>query len=70
VVKAARRGPSPLPTKKHDEAENSGSFSSSQQHSDESYSEDHSFDKGPVRSPGPMHVSGNITVVYHSSPSR
>ncbi|KAJ6395672.1 hypothetical protein OIU77_020848 [Salix suchowensis] len=70
AVKAARRGPSPLPTKKHDEPENSGSFSSSQQHSDESYSEDHSFDKGPVRSPGPMHVSGNITPGPPKSPTR
>ncbi|KAG5247945.1 Phospholipase protein [Salix suchowensis] len=70
AVKAARRGPSPLPTKKHDEPENSGSFSSSQQHSDESYSEDHSFDKGPVRSPGPMHVSRNITPGPPKSPTR
>uniref|UniRef100_A0A6M2F5V9 Phospholipase-like protein n=1 Tax=Populus davidiana TaxID=266767 RepID=A0A6M2F5V9_9ROSI len=70
VVKAARRGPSPLPTKKHDEAENSGSFSSSRQHSYESYSEDHSLDKGPVRSPGPMSVSGIITPDPPKSPTK
>ncbi|KAJ6927456.1 hypothetical protein NC651_011491 [Populus alba x Populus x berolinensis] len=70
VVKAAHRGPSPLPTKKHDEAEISGSFSSSQQHSDESYSEAHSFDKGLVRSPGPVNVSGIITPDPPKSPTK
>ncbi|XP_034903274.1 uncharacterized protein [Populus alba] len=70
VVKAARHGPSPLPTKKHDEAENSGSFSSYRQHSDESYSEDHSLDKGPVRSPGPMNVSGIIMPDPPKSPTK
>ncbi|CAK7329473.1 unnamed protein product [Dovyalis caffra] len=73
AVKAVRRAsppPSTLPAKKDEEPENSGSFSSSQQHSDESYSEDHSFDKVPVRSPGPMHVSGNITPDPPKSPSK
>jgi hypothetical protein len=72
AVKAVRRAPpSPLilPTKKDEEPENSRSFSSSQPHSDESYSEDHALDKVPVQSPGPMHVSGKITVVFHASPS-
>ena len=72
AVKAVRRAPpSPLilPTKKDEEPENGRSFSSSQPHSDESYSEDHALDKVPVQSPGPMHVSGKITVVFHASPS-
>ncbi|XP_061959134.1 uncharacterized protein LOC133680296 isoform X1 [Populus nigra] len=73
AVKAVRRAPpSPLilPTKKDEEPKNSRSFSSSQPHSDESYSEDHALDKVPVQSPGPMHVSGKITPDPPKSPSK
>ncbi|XP_012081808.1 uncharacterized protein LOC105641803 isoform X2 [Jatropha curcas] len=52
---------SPFPNKKKVESENSQSSSSSRQHSDESYSQDHSFDKGQVPSSEYVPTSGNLT---------
>ncbi|KAJ6671553.1 hypothetical protein OIU85_015310 [Salix viminalis] len=70
AVRRAPPSPSTLPTKKDEEPENSRSFSSSQQNSDESYSADHARDKVPVQSPGPMQMSGKITPDPLKSPSK
>eukprot|EP00257_Ricinus_communis_P017595 XP_015576069.1 uncharacterized protein LOC8283686 isoform X1 [Ricinus communis] len=51
---------SPFPTKKKVESDNGHSSSSSRQHSEESYSQDHSFDKGQVLAPELVPVSGNL----------
>ncbi|XP_065865731.1 uncharacterized protein [Euphorbia lathyris] len=51
---------SPVPAIKKVESENSHSSSSSRQHSDESFSQDHSFDKGEIRSSEIVPASGNL----------
>ncbi|KAG8644077.1 uncharacterized protein LOC110626937 isoform X2 [Manihot esculenta] len=51
---------SPLSTKKKVESENSQSSSSSGQHSEEAFPQDHSFDKGQVQSTEFVHPSGNL----------
>ncbi|XP_021610525.1 uncharacterized protein LOC110613608 isoform X2 [Manihot esculenta] len=52
---------SPLPTNKGVESVNSHSSSSSLQHSEEAYSQGHSFDKGQARSTESVPTSGNLT---------
>uniref|UniRef100_A0A6N2L5M4 Uncharacterized protein n=1 Tax=Salix viminalis TaxID=40686 RepID=A0A6N2L5M4_SALVM len=58
AVRRAPPSPSTLPTKKDEEPENSRSFSSSQQNSDESYSADHARDKpDPLKSPSKISLA-------------
>ncbi|KAF9676177.1 hypothetical protein SADUNF_Sadunf09G0111200 [Salix dunnii] len=58
VVRHAPPSPLTLSTKKDEEPENSRSFSSSQQNSDESYSADHAHDKpGPLKSPSKISLA-------------
>ncbi|XP_021663423.2 uncharacterized protein LOC110652181 isoform X2 [Hevea brasiliensis] len=52
---------SPFPAKNKVEPENSQSSSSSRQHSEEAYSQDHSFGKGQVRATEFVPTSGNLT---------
>ncbi|KAG4160271.1 hypothetical protein ERO13_D02G226600v2 [Gossypium hirsutum] len=61
VYPGGPRSPRSHFSRKKMEAENGESYSSSEQHSGEIYSQDQSFEKAPIEYSQPLHMSGKIT---------
>ncbi|PPS01153.1 hypothetical protein GOBAR_AA19531 [Gossypium barbadense] len=61
VYPGGPRSPRSHFSRKKMEAENGESYSSSEQHSGEIYSQDQSFEKAPIQYSQPLHMSGKIT---------